>query len=300
MPAELLASVAAICFASGSVIVKLATRNGSVLQGFVIGLAVNALVVGVFAALTLETWEVAPGPVAFFALAGLAGPGAARLLMMRSVRDVGASVAVPVQASCNPLLASAAGIVLFDETARPARLVAVALIITGIWACTRGGSANRVPVAGAALSSHPSKHSLLLLALPLAAGAAFASSDVLRKAGLTRGGDPVLGALVGTAVALSIWLAVLVLTPRLRAPVAFSPSLGWFCLNGVLIAIAQLALLFALSKGELSVVSPIVASQPVIVVILGALVLRDLERARVGTALGAGLVFLGVVLLSTT
>ncbi len=299
MRAELFAVVAALCFASGSVVVKRATQAGDVLVGFLISLSVNALVVGLVAVLTVERWAVPVLPLVLFALAGLCGPGLARLLMMRSVRDAGASVAVPVQASSNPLISSAAGLLLFGESAGLGRLVALLLVVSGIWSCARGGSANVVapdaPRARPARSLGP-----VVLLLPLPAGAAYASADILRKAGLSRYDEPVLGALIGTVAALAVWVTVVVLRPSLRAPVRLSQSSGWFVLNGVLLGTAQLALLFALSTGDLSVVSPIVASQPVIVVVLGALVLRDVERVRWGSLVGAALVVLGVVWLSTT
>jgi drug/metabolite transporter (DMT)-like permease len=294
VPPELLALVSAFCFASGSIAVKRATQTGAVMLGLLTGLVVNALVVAVVALATVETWAVATGPFVLFALSGLAGPAAARFLMMRSVRDVGASVAVPVQASVNPLLASAAGILLFGEVAGPGRLLAVTLVIGGIWLCVRGGSANRAGGPG----RFGRRVAGLASLLPLSAGAAYAMSDILRKGALVQGEDPVLGALIGTVTALTVWMSVLVLVPRLREPVRVSPAFGWFLLNGVLLGVAQLALLAALSAGDLSVVSPIVASQPVIVVVLGALVLRDVEALRPGTVVGASLVFLGVVWLA--
>lgn len=297
MPAEAFALVAAFCFASGSVAVKRATQTGDVMLGFLVGLVVNAVLVGIVALLTVEAWAVPPLPLVLFALAGLAGPGLARLLMMRSVRDVGASVAVPIQTSSNPLLSSAAGILIFDESAGRGRLVALVLTVTGIWSCARGGSANRIPLEirrarGAGLTH------LGVLLVPLAAGGAYAASDILRKAGLNRYDEPVLGALIGTATALALWSAAYVVRPAMREPLLLTGSLGWFCLNGVLIGTAQLALLRALSTGDLSIVSPIVASQPVIVIVLSALVLRDIERLRWGSVAGAVLVVLGVALLA--
>lgn len=297
MAAEVWALVAAFCFASGSVVVKRAAQTGDIMVGFLIGLTVNALLVALVALLTVDTWAVPMLPLALFALAGLAGPGLARLLMMRSVRDAGASVAVPIQASTNPLLSSAAGLVFFDEDAGRGRLAALALTVTGIWSCARGGSANRATVE-AQRARLAGMTPVALLVVPLTAGAAYAASDVLRKAGLNGYDEPVLGALVGTATALLTWSAFYLLRPGLRQPLLLTRSLGWFCLNGVLIGTAQLALLSALSSGDLSVVSPIVASQPVIVIVLSALVLRDLERLRWGSAAGAVLVVLGVALLA--
>lgn len=298
MPAELLAVTAAFCFASGAIAVKLATRTGNVMPGFLIGLSVNALVVAVVALAVVDSWAMPALPAALFALAGLSGPGLARLLMMRSVRDAGASVAVPLQASSNPLISSFAGLVVFHESSSGGRLAALGVTVAGIWSCARGGSANRSSEGGR--DDRGGGARFLVLSLPLAAGAAYASSDILRKAGLTRFDEPILGALIGTVTALSVWSAAYALRPTMRAPVVLGPSFAWFVLNGLLIGAAQVALLVALSVGDLSVVSPIVASQPVIVIVLSALVLRDVERLRWGSVLGAALVVVGVVWLTVS
>ena len=292
MPVELLAIVAASCYAFGHISVKFATRTGGVILGFLISLGTGIVALAIVAAVTVDDWGISPLAIAFFALAGLAGPGAGRVLMMRSVRDAGTSVAAPVQASTNPVISSIAGVLLFGETITPGRAVAMAMIVSGIFACARGGSANR---AGEGL---PTPSRWLVLVWPLSAGAAFASADVLRKFGLTEFGDPVLGALIGITVAFLTWMVVFMVTPSLRATARFSWSLSWFCVYGLLSAAGLTSLLFALRGGDLSVVIPIFASQPVLVILLGAILLRDLERLRPGTIIGASIVFAGVAYLS--
>jgi drug/metabolite transporter (DMT)-like permease len=294
MPPELLALGAAVCFASGKIAVKFATQTGGVMVGFLVTLATGVVALGLLAAFTVETWTIPFGPFVLFALGGIAGPGVGRILAIRAVRDAGTSVAVPLQSSANPLISTVAGVLLFGETVGLGRVLALGLIIAGIWACARGGSANRH------LSDLPASRRTLWLALllPLAAGAAYATGDVLTKFALAEYGEPVAGAFVGSLTAFVIWLGIFLVTPQFRGPVRISASLGFFVVSGLFSAAAMTLVLSALRGGDLSVVAPIVASQPVIVIVLGALLLRSLEKLRPGTVIGAVLVFAGVAYLS--
>jgi drug/metabolite transporter (DMT)-like permease len=219
---------------------------------------------------------------------------------MQGVRDVGTSVTVPVQSSANAVIASVAGALIFSEDVSGGRILALAIIVSGILACIAGGSANRSPLQHIAIKSRPFSMPLLALRLPVAAGSAFAASDILRKAALEVGGDVVLGSFIGSAAAFTVWLIAYSSRPQFRTPFRLSSSAGWFLLSGLFTAAAGILSMFALDRGDLSVVVPILASQPVIVVGLGALLLRDQEQFRRGTVLGAVLVVIGIAALYGT
>lgn len=298
MPAEFLALLAASCYASAQIAVKFGTREGPILLGLLITHATGVLALAAFAVATVDTWDVPWGAVGLFALAGVVGPGFGRAFGMLSVRDAGTSVAAPVQASVTPVLSTIAGVFLFREVVGLDRIVALALIVTGIWFCVRGGSANRPGVADLTGNSKPAVLKYVVIVVPMASGAAFATSDVVRKFALATHGDAVLGALIGLLAAFTTWLAVALVTPRYRQGLRLSPASGWFCLSGVFSAGAQVTIMSALYIGDLSAVAPIVASQPIIVIVLGALLLRKLEHLRLGTIVGAAVAFLGVAYLS--
>jgi drug/metabolite transporter (DMT)-like permease len=299
VPAELWALSAAFCYALAHSTIKFAAHTTGMVVGLLITLVTGLVALSTIALITVDDWAVPVGSAVLFAIAGLAGPGAGRILAIRSVRDVGATVAVPVQSSSNPAISTLAGVLLFGETVGPGRVLALALIICGIWLTARGGSANRAELLVAQPGARTFAGSLGVL-LPLLAGAAYSTSDILRKSGLEGHGDPVVAALIGTAAALLIWTAIFLLVPQFRGPVRIIPPMGWFCLSGLLSVAAQISLLSALRTGDLSAVSPIVASQPVIVIVLGGLMLRSVERLRLDTIAGAMIVFLGVAYLSGT
>lgn len=289
MAPELLAALAATCFASGSVVIKLAGEISGMLAGFALSLAISLAVLLALSIYVVDDWAVSVESAMLFATAGIAGPAIGRTLSIRSVKESGSSVAVPAQSSASALWATAAGILVFQEAVDGEHWVALGMIIGGIWSTTRGGSANIERADTTIIGWRP----FAVVALPVAAGVSFASADVLRKFALDGGGQPLVGAVIGTGVALGIWVVVLIVTPsRFSSPLSLRSG-KWFCVNGLLTAVAQLCLLFALTRGDLSVIGPIMASQPVIVIVLAALLLREHERLRIGSVAGAIMVFLG-------
>lgn len=296
MRAEHLALLSALCFASGHIVAKFAMRQDNLFVGLIVSVATGVVMMGVIAAATVRDWSIPAASIAFFAAAGVVGPGIGRVTAMRAIRDAGTSVAIPLQASANPIISSLGGVLLFSEVMDLGRVLALVLIVSGIVASARGGSANRgeglVHAAGAGRSR------LHLALWPLAAGAAYAASDMLRKTALLGFGDAILGTFIGLVASLAVWTLALAASKRLRAGVRPDRTLWWFVLHGLVSAAAVVLLMAALNVGDLSVVSPIIASQPVVIVVLGALLLRRFERLRPGTIAGAVMVFAAITYLS--
>nr|MDT0662531.1 DMT family transporter [Micromonospora sp. DSM 115978] len=304
MPAELLALGAASMHAASQVVTKVATsRGGSVLPGFVISLGAGTILLGGLAVATVDTWRVTAPVATLFVLAGLVGAGLGRLLMMRAVRDAGASVASPVQSSTQPMMATVAAAVVLREQVSLGRVLALGLVVIGLWLAARGGSANRHDGAVPLGPSDPVGSgnrwvpTLRMLAWPVAAGTALAMADLLRKAGLDAHPDAVLGGFLGVVAAFGGWVVVLAVRARRHRP-WWPATHRWYALHGVMIGSATTLLLLALRSGDLSVVAPVAASQPIFVIGLSALLLRDVEALRPGTVFGAIAVFGGVAAMS--
>jgi drug/metabolite transporter (DMT)-like permease len=295
--AELLALVAALLYASSQISAKLGTETGNLTSGSLLGLATGTAGVGVLAAASVTSWVLPLDSAVLFGVAGVAGAGVGRVLSMRSARDVGTSVTIPVISSVNPALTCLAGVALFGERLGPAQLLALAVILGGVWLCARGGSANKEP----STARVPLPHPVLGIAVAAAAGAAFSASDVFRKAAVTQPVDPVLGALVGLTAALVVWSAVYVLVPAPRQPFQLrTASGGWFSISGLLAGLAQVFIIMALERGDLSLVAPIMAAQPVLAILLAGMFLRRIEQLRAGTVMGSVAVFAGVAALAMT
>lgn len=294
MPPELFAFGNAFFHACAKISVRFGTQTGDMKMGLIASTVSGLVTSATVAVVVIDDWGVSLVPFLLFVAAGLMGPVLGRLLSVGAIRRSGASVSVPVQSSINPIVATLAGVVLFSESVSIGQLLALALIVSGVWITTTGGSANKIMPVGL---DRPSR--LLVLAGPMSAGAILASSNVVKKGGLDLGGDPILAALIGYSVGISVWGVVYLLRMRRTAEtVKLTRSLWWYGLHGMFAATASLSLNFGLVRGDISLIAPIAASQPVVVLILSALVLRDLEKLRRGTIIGATIVFLGVAYLS--
>lgn len=74
-------------------------------------------------------------------------------------------------------------------------------------------------------------------------------------------------------------------------------SLGWFALSGVGSGAAIVALSFALEKGDVTVVAPIVSISPLITLVLVRIFLEHMERISRTLVLGALMVLAGAVMV---
>jgi uncharacterized membrane protein len=134
---------------------------------------------------------------------------------------------------------------------------------------------------------------------PLTAAVAYAASDLLVRS--TLGDDlaePSFAAMVSTGSGLLAWLLVVVTVRPMRASVRFGRAAWWLVASGGLIGFAIMGVYQALSRGEVSLVTPINATQPLIVLLLSAFLLRDVERIRPITVVSAIAIVAGAILVS--
>jgi bacterial/archaeal transporter family protein len=132
---------------------------------------------------------------------------------------------------------------------------------------------------------------------PVAAAVAYATSDLLVKGGLDSAAEPAFGAAVSTGAALFVWLLAHAF-PTMRRRFRVGPATRWLALSGVLTGTAILLLFNALKRGDVSVVTPVVASQPLFVFLFSTLILRHLEQLDGATLLGGICVVVGTVAVS--
>jgi uncharacterized membrane protein len=69
-------------------------------------------------------------------------------------------------------------------------------------------------------------------------------------------------------------------------------------LAGVFIAVGLISVFNALETGDISVVGPVIVAQPLVVVVLSGIFLREHEVVTKRTVVGAVLTVLGVILLA--
>lgn len=297
---ELLALGAALCFACAVVSAKLASGQANMFLGLVVSLGTGTIVIGTYSIATVDDWSVSRGAALVFVLAGITGPGLGRILMFKSVKEAGATVAAPLEAAVKPIAGVAAGRLLFGEAFTFYQSLGLALVTIGVWRISLGGSSNRALEQDGEVTA-PRRGTRLVadarinvLVWPIATGLAYALADVLRKYGLEVSNTPSLGALLGMIAAMLFWSIYSVVNGGEVLSGTGLSGTRYYAMNGFFAGLAQLLLFAALGRGDLSQVVPIVSAQPIFVVLFGGLFLRAREHIRPGVLTSTVLIATGI------
>lgn len=289
------AILSSFLFALSHVTAKRGLKNTSIVAGAILSLFAAAVVAG--AALALDSSRSLSGPaLLWFALAGLAGAGIGRAATIMAIDRLGPSTSAPIQGSVYPAFALISGVVFLHETVEIAHFFGVVAIIAGVIMLSRssGIDARRL---GSANDARKWGASTRAIALPLLAGLCFAASDTFLKLGTGRTPSAAAAALVQTLAGLLAWTLVLCAFRTVRHRAWIGVGASWFVLSGAAIAGAILSLARALRTADVSEVSPIVAAQPIGVLVLSALLLRGVERLTLRIIGGSASVVVGTLLI---
>src|SRR5882672_10218598 len=234
-----------------------------------------------------EGWNAAA--FAIFAAVGVVFPAVVTLLNFASNRITGPTVAGTVS-STTPLFAVLAALLFLGEPLTIPAAAGTAAIVLGVIAFTaRSNGSSREWAAWAIL-------------LPLAGAAIRGGAQAAVKGGLALWPDPFVAVLIGYTVSCAtIFAANRVL--RTSTPVPRTGALLdrrgilWFIAVGICNGLGMLAMYAALNRGQVSVVSPLVATYPLFTLALSALFLRE-EKFGPRVLLGIALTVAGVVVLA--
>jgi drug/metabolite transporter (DMT)-like permease len=274
-----LAALSALLFGAMTVLVRMALSTGVRPEAGTLFTIAPACAVTALAAAARGDWDLASAWP--FVIAGLLAPGIAQILFTFAVRDAGAS-RTSVTVGTAPLFAVATALVFLDEPLVAGLVLGAALIVTG-------------GILLASDRARPEHFKRVGLVYALVGTVAFASRDTFVRWLVTDATDvePTLAAFVtmltGTAFALVLALATRAPLTR-REGAAFVPAALCYGLSYVF-------LFEAFSRGRVSVVSPVVATESLWGVTLSWLVLRKSEHVGRRLFAGAALVVAGGVLI---
>lgn len=296
MPSELIAIFAAIFFAGAFVVGKRGLADTSLMTGLLVILGAGWLVTAMMTLLDPPSSITSDG-ILLFASAGLISPAIGFSAGLAGVHLLGPSIAVPIQQGGRPLIAVAAASVVLGESVDAVEMFGMLAIVVG-----GGGLAMRVPdERDPAPDNRPSGISRRVfhpgLFFPLFAAMAFAAFDVFAKHVLSLVDEATFGTMVALGTSFLGWGFAAAVVPRLRTSLHLGANFGWLVLAGLLFGLAQLSIFHALARGDVSMVSPILASQPLIVFVLSRLFLRHVESIRPITVVLGSLVVVGTILL---
>ena len=298
MPAEAWALFSAFCFAGSHVVSKRGLQDTSVTAASLIVLGVSWAMVAL-AVLLGPPAEVTRTAIVVYAVLGLIVPAISRWAVLKSVDVLGPSIAIPVQQGLRPLLSVTGAALLLGEDVGVVRAVGVLVIVAGGWQLSKRPPQD--PDEGDNPPAQRERRWALRpgIVFPLVAGVAYAASDLLVRSTLRDDlAEPGFAAMVSTGSGLLAWLLVVSAIRQIRASVRLGRGAWWLVASGALIGVAILGVYQALSEGEVSLVTPINSTQPLIVLLLSALFLRDLERIRPITVVSATAIVAGAILVT--
>lgn len=285
MGPEFLALTSSVAWGSEAILVRRGSRYASValaaLMGFVLSTVALWTAIWFYFPLSLlytdATW--------YFIISGLIQPAIVRFLHYTGIVRLGASRAGPVR-SVTPLFAIALAFTFLGE--RPATEVYLGsfLSVVGVWLTSSRREGE-------------SEWKAIHLAYPLGAAFLTAISQNFRKTGLLIMPNPYVATAVTITTSLVVFSLSLVATGQLRATFQGDRKcLPFYGAAAVVSATAQLLGYIALSEGDVSVVVPLINTNPLFIVLFSALFLRDLETINARVAAGAVLIVTGIALIT--
>jgi len=275
------AFAAAAGLGAAMITTRLGLRYATPLAGAAIGVPSTTLMFWSLAPFLLDTGGFNPTAAGIFALVGLFFPAAVTLLTYTGNQRMGPTITSSV--SCTtPLFALSGAFLFLGEALTPGNILATAVIVLGMLVLTFSGDTAR--------RNWP----LWALCLPFAAAAIRALAQVLTKAGLALWASPYAAGLIGYSVSAAVILAAAWAGGVIRCK--DRRAVPWFVATGFFNGGSLFLMYYALIRGQVSMVSPIIATYPLFTLALSLLLLRH-ERVAPRMALGAVLTVAGVVLL---
>jgi len=226
--------------------------------------------------------------VLFFVVAGVIGAYLARSLLYIGMEKVGVSIAVSL-ANTRTLFATLIAVLLLGERLTLTIAGATLLIIAGVMVISWDKS-------GGQIDKIRSKKDLIF---PILAGLCYGFAYVQRKFGVDSVPSPLAGVLIQNTTA---FLCFILASPLRRdhQRVEMRNARAWFFygISGILSFFANFFTFSALNIGDVIIVAPLVALNPLFTLLLAILFLKNVEQVTGKIFLGALFIIGGAVILS--
>ncbi|MFO1082066.1 MAG: DMT family transporter [Reyranellaceae bacterium] len=278
----ILALAAAFCFALALILTQYGLRTVPSWRSPLYTIGSSAVAAWLAAAVFVDWSTIQWRAALIFAGVGCIFPVVVSILAVRSNERLGPAVAGAV-GNVTPLFAVLGAVLVLGERLVAAQAAGLALVIAGVaLMALRGGAGGR-------------RWSLWVLGLPLAAALVRGSIQPAIKAGLEIWHEPLAAAAIGYA--LSTVVIVLLVGRRAWASgPADRTGMLWFFGVGLANGSATFLLYAALGLGSITLVAPLVATFPLMAVLMSYVLLRN-ERLPLLGLVGLLTSVGGVVLL---
>lgn len=274
-----LALASAGFFGLALVLTLFGLRHLPPLSGAVVSIPTSALLFWAAAPWLLDAAGWRFGAAAIFAAVGLLFPAAVTLLTFEANRRMGPNVAGAL-GNLAPLFAVLFAVLALGERPGPLQLAGVAAIVLGVTAL----SADRTWLAA--------RWPLWAVALPLAAAGIRGAIQPTVKLSLALWPSAFAATLIGYTVSAMVIACAVTLRTNGRMPQLSGTGAAWFAAVGLSNGLAVLTMYAALSRGSVTLVSPLVATYPLATLALSALLLHA-ARLNLQLCLGVALLLVG-------
>jgi drug/metabolite transporter (DMT)-like permease len=285
MFAELVAIFAAMGWAGDSVLVRLGLRQSNIFAAMLVSYTVSVSCIWTYLLITTPLDFLRSPAIIYFIVSGCLQPLFARALYYKALTRIGVSRAGPLRGA-EPLFAAAIAVTVLHEQPTLPVYIGTFLIVGSVWAISSGhrGTTN---------------WRLLDTLFPLGAALVSAISQSLRKQGLNILPDPFVAAVTVTSVTLTLLIVFLVATKRTEQLRMERESFLFFFSAALVALSAQIANFIALSRADVSVIIPLLNTTPLFAVLFSGLFLRGIETISPRNLLGAILMVVGVVIITS-
>lgn len=277
-----LALFAAFVFGLALVLTQFGLRHTSPGHGALVSIPTSTILLWLLAPFLLAWRDFDPRAAAIFAVVGLLFPAVVTLLTFEANRRMGPSMSGALS-NLTPIFAAIPAALFLGEVPRPLQSLGIATIVAGV--VTLSIDRRWLGV----------RWSYWAAALPLGAAAVRGVTHPITKFGLALWPSPFAATLIGYT--MSGVVVASVAWARGGWPAKYPrTALTWFACVGTCNVLGVLALYAALARGPVILVSPLVATYPLVTLAFSAILFHS---ARINPPLLAGvaLTVAGVILL---
>lgn len=284
--AILLALVSTLFFGTAFVLTQIALRWMPPWLGAAFSVPTSTLLFWCMAPFTVDIGHADTHAIAIFAGVGLLFPATVTLLNFESNRLMGPNIAGAL-GGLAPLFAVLLAWILLGEGLHLFQLFGIAAIAGGVMLMFRGGRRALTP------------SSIWMLVPPLTAAAIRGVTQPVIKLGLEHWPSSIAAVVIGYTISSVVLVLFAVLYNRGVPRHLDRRGVLWFAAVGICNGLAVLLMYAALGRGPVALVSPLVASYPLVTILLSHLFLKE-EPVNAPLMAAVAATVAGVIILIAT
>ncbi len=278
---ESLSLLTAFCYGLSHVLVRMGIRNSNPLTATLITSLIQVLIMSGMLLFSPPSQLIWTG-IALFAASGILASTLGRLFNYMSIARLGVPTSASIVGS-NPVFSMFFAVFLVGEEITGSILIGTMLVVIGVALITSGNQGGRFSLKKTAVL------------LPLLSAIFYGASAPVRKIGLSLLPEPILGALVGSAVTLVIFSVAGISPGNTQTKVRLHRGgIGYFTMGGVALSLGWVCMFTALLAGKVSVVSTIIGTNPLFSLLLSLILLRSSEKINNRVIAGCLVIVAGV------